>query len=104
VYHSEAHWQPKVRFAFSISIRRDLQIPKKIINLTTATMKMVGCKIKDNNELSEHLTTRKRLRQRDALACMLFNMALEKAVQASGIEKKVKYTTNHCKCLPTSMT
>jgi hypothetical protein len=66
----------------------ELQIPKKLINLTKATLKTAWCRVKVNNELSEPFKTRNRLRQGVALSCMLFNIALEKAVRASGTEKR----------------
>jgi hypothetical protein len=53
-------------------------------------MKMVGCKIKVNNKPPEPFKTRKRLRNRDALSCILYKMALEKEIQAKVIEKRSK--------------
>jgi sorting nexin-29 len=63
----------------------EFQIPKKLINLTKATLKRVWCRVKVNNGLSEPFKTRNGLRQGEALSCMLFNIAFEKAVRASGI-------------------
>jgi sorting nexin-29 len=42
----------------------------------------------DSEQLSEQFVTQKGLRQGDALACLLFNIALEKAVRDSGIETR----------------
>jgi hypothetical protein len=44
--------------------------------------------VKIQNSLSEPFTTERGLRQGDALACMLFNIALVKAIRDSGTERR----------------
>jgi sorting nexin-29 len=63
-------------------------IPKKLINLTKATLRNIKCRVKIRNQLSELFTTERGLRQGDALACLLFNVALELAIRKSGIETR----------------
>ena len=66
----------------------EFEIPVKLINLTKATLKRVKCRVKLQNELSEPFYTDKGLRQGDSLSCILFNIALEKVIRASGINVK----------------
>jgi hypothetical protein len=63
-------------------------IPQKLINLTKATLRNIKCRVKIQNQLSELFTTERGLRQGDALACLLFNAALEWAIKKSGIETR----------------
>jgi sorting nexin-29 len=63
-------------------------IPTKLISLTKITLSRVKCRVKIQNTQSAPFVTEKGLRQGDALACMLFNIALEKAVRDAGIEKR----------------
>jgi sorting nexin-29 len=48
----------------------------------------VKCRIKLQGQLSEPFFTQRGLRQGDALACLLFNIALEKVITDSGIERR----------------
>jgi hypothetical protein len=50
-----------------------------------SNFKRMKCRIKLQGHLSEPFL---RLRQGDALACLLFNIALEKVIRDSGIEKR----------------
>ena len=61
----------------------EFNIPKKIINLVRMTLKNVKCRIKVMSQLSEPFYTEQGLRQGDSLSCLLFNLALEKAVRDS---------------------
>lgn len=63
--------------------RRELQIPSKIIKMVRATMARVVCKVKIQDELSEPFETSGGIRQGDGLACLLFNLALEKVIRQS---------------------
>ncbi|KAJ4433869.1 hypothetical protein ANN_16182 [Periplaneta americana] len=56
------------------------KIPHKLINLVNATMKNSQCYIKIQNDITEPLETKNGLKQRDSLACLLFNLVLEKVV------------------------
>jgi sorting nexin-29 len=67
---------------------QEFGIPVKLINLTRTTLKRVKCRIKLQGYLSEPFLTQRGLRQWDALACLLFNIALEKVIRDSGIEKR----------------
>ena len=63
----------------------DFNIPKKLVSLTRMTLKRVSCRVKILSSLSEPFFTEKGLRQGDSLSCLLFNIALEKAIRDSGI-------------------
>ncbi|GAB0096461.1 hypothetical protein DMENIID0001_119820 [Sergentomyia squamirostris] len=52
------------------------------------TMTDVRSKIKVNGALSRELVVRKGLRQGDGLSCVLFNLALEKAIRDSGVSMR----------------
>lgn len=65
-----------------------LEIPRKLIDLVMMTMKNVRCRIKIQNNISESLEVRNGLRQGDALACLLFNICLEKAVRDANINTR----------------
>ena len=60
----------------------------KLINLVKATMTNNRCCIKIQNEISEPLETNNGLRQGDSLACLLFNIALEKIVRDANIQTR----------------
>jgi sorting nexin-29 len=62
----------------------ELGIPLKLVRLTQATMKVTTAKVKIQNELSESFHIRNGLRQGDALACILFNTALQKIINQRG--------------------
>lgn len=64
---------------------REFKIPTKLVNLTGMTFKTVKCRIKIMSHLSEPFYTEKGLRQGDSLSCLLFNLALEKAVRDAEI-------------------
>lgn len=60
----------------------ELQIPPKIIRMVKAIMAKTIWRVRIQNELSEiSQTTRIEIRQRDGLACLLFNLAVEKIVR-----------------------
>ncbi|GFX52023.1 reverse transcriptase domain-containing protein [Trichonephila clavipes] len=70
-----------------IEAMTEFKIPKKLVNLTKATLKIVRCRIKIQKYLSEPFTTERDLRQGDSLACLLFNLVLEKCIQDSGLDQ-----------------
>ena len=61
-------------------------IPSKLIRLVTTTMTNVQCSVQIQSHLSEPISTTCGVKQGDALACLLFNIALEKVIQDSGIQ------------------
>jgi sorting nexin-29 len=83
------------------SIRRDklfsameeFEILNKLINLTRVTLKRVRCRVKIQKDLSDLFITERGLRQGDILACLLFNIALDKVIRNSG--KEMRGTTYH---------
>lgn len=60
-------------------------IPKKLINLTRATLTNTKCKVLIQNSLSEPFYIITGLRQGDKLSTILFNLALEKVIRAMTI-------------------
>jgi hypothetical protein len=52
------------------------------------TLKRVRCRVKIQKDLSDPFITERGLRQGDTLACLLFNIALEKVIRDSGIERR----------------
>lgn len=67
----------------------ELEIPEKLVNLAKMTLNGVKCKIKLGTNLSEcFFFTEKGLKQGDSLSCLLFNIALEKAIRDSGIQTR----------------
>jgi hypothetical protein len=67
---------------------QELGIPPKLVRLTQATMEDTAAKVKIQNELSGSFHVQNRLRQGDALACILFNTALEKIIHEANINQR----------------
>jgi sorting nexin-29 len=67
---------------------RDLDIPVKLIRMVEVTMTDVKSSIRVGGYLSEPITVRNGLRQGDTLACLLFNIALEKVIREAGIQTR----------------
>ena len=61
-------------------------IPAKLIRLVRMTMTNVTCQVRVDGKLSGPFATAKDLRQGDGLACLLFNLALERAIRDSIVE------------------
>jgi sorting nexin-29 len=70
-----------------LSAMEEFGIPK-LIKLTRATLKRVKCRTELQGQLSEPFFTQRGLRQGDTLACLLFNIALEKVIRDSGTERR----------------
>ena len=66
----------------------ELGISPKLVRLTQATMEGTDAKVKIQNELSESFQTRIGLRQGDALACILFNITLEKTIPEANLNQR----------------
>jgi hypothetical protein len=63
-------------------------IPRNIIKLVQMTMAKVECSLRIQSHLSESLNVKNGLRQGDALACLLSNIALEIVVHESNIQTR----------------
>ena len=61
-------------------------IPVKLIRLVSMTMTNVTCQVKVDGKLSGPFATTEGLRQGDGLTCLLFNLALERAIRDSRVE------------------
>ncbi|GBN89732.1 hypothetical protein AVEN_36498-1 [Araneus ventricosus] len=66
----------------------EFNIPTKLVNLTKASLSNVRCRVKIQNHLSESFTAERGLRQGDSLASLLFNLALEKCIRVSGLDRR----------------
>jgi sorting nexin-29 len=66
----------------------EMHIPRKLIALVRATMRKTRYRIKIQNMLSSPIITRDGVPQGDSLACLLFNIALEKVVRDAGINTR----------------
>jgi sorting nexin-29 len=63
-------------------------LPLKLARLTQATMEGTTAKVKVQNELSESFHIQNGLMQEDALACILFNTALEKIIRDTNVNQR----------------
>jgi sorting nexin-29 len=66
----------------------ELGMPPNLVRLTQATMQGTTAKVQVQNELSESFRIQNGLRQGDALACILFNIALEKVIRDANINQR----------------
>lgn len=66
----------------------ELEIPETLINLTKMTMSRVVCCVKIQNDISNPFETEVGVRQGDALACLLFNIALDKVVREAQLNNR----------------
>jgi len=65
----------------------EFNIPNKLIRLTWMTMENTQSQVRIQFDLSDLITITKGLRQGDSLACLLFNLALEKVVRNARIQR-----------------
>jgi hypothetical protein len=63
-----------------------LKFPKKLIRITKATLTIVTCCVKIQNDFSESFETRQELRQGDVLSTLLFNVVLEVIVRQANLQ------------------
>ena len=63
----------------------EMNIPQKLIALVKATMNNTQCRVKIQNRLSAPINIKNGIWQGDALACLLFNVALEKVVRDAAL-------------------
>jgi len=61
-------------------------IPSKLIRLVKTTMTNIQCSGPIQSHLSEPISTTRGVKQGDALACLFFNIDLEKVIRDSGIQ------------------
>jgi len=66
----------------------EFAIPSKLIRLVKTTMPNVQCSVQIQSHLSEPMPTARGVKQGDALACLLFKIALEKVIRDSGIQTR----------------
>jgi hypothetical protein len=64
----------------------ELNFPTKLIRLTKATLTIVTCCGKIQNDCSESFETRQGLRQGDVLSTLLFNVVLEVIVRRANLQ------------------
>jgi hypothetical protein len=64
----------------------ELNFPTKLIRLTKATLTIVPCCVKIQNDCSESFETRQELRQGDVLSTLLFNVVLEVIVRRANLQ------------------
>ena len=64
----------------------EMNIPQKMIALFKATMNKTQCQVMIQNSLSEPINVKNGFRQGDALACLLFNITLEKVIRDAAVE------------------
>jgi hypothetical protein len=73
----------------------ELNFPTKLIRLTKATLTIVTCCVKIQNDCSESFETRQGLRQGDVLSKILFNVVLEVIVRRAKLQKFMNDLTNY---------
>jgi sorting nexin-29 len=66
----------------------EFNIPKKLIALVKATMNNTQCQVMMQNKLSELINVTNGGRQGDALACLLFNIALQKVIREAAVNTR----------------
>jgi hypothetical protein len=64
----------------------ELNFPTKLIRLTIATLTIVTCCVKIQNDCSESFETRQGLRQGDVLSTLVFNVVLEVIVRRANLQ------------------
>ena len=67
----------------------EFNIPNKLIRLTRMTTENTQSQVRIQSDLSDLITTKKGLRQGDSLACLLFNLALEKVVRKARLQTNI---------------
>jgi sorting nexin-29 len=63
-------------------------VPSKLIRMFKTTMTNVQCSVQIQSHLSEPISTTRGVKQGDALACLLFKIALEKVIWNLGIQTR----------------
>jgi hypothetical protein len=81
----QAAYDPIIRNAVYVSMS-ELNFPIKLIRLTKATLTIVTCCVKIQNDCSESFESRQGLRQGDVLSTLLFNVVLEVIVRRANLQ------------------
>jgi sorting nexin-29 len=63
----------------------EINLPQKLIALLRATMNNTQCGVKIRKRLSEPINVKNGAGQGDLLACLLFNIALEKVIRDTAV-------------------
>ena len=66
----------------------ELNIPKKLIAIVKGMMNNTQCGVKIQNRLSEPINVKIGVWQGEALACLLFNIALEKVIRDAAVNTR----------------
>jgi sorting nexin-29 len=64
---------------------KELNTPQKLTALVKTTMNNTQCQVQIQKKLSEPINTKNGVQQGDALACLLFNVALEKVIRYAAV-------------------
>jgi hypothetical protein len=64
----------------------ELNFPTKLTRLTKTTITIVSCCVKIQNYCYESFETRQRLRQRDVLSTLLFNVVVEVIIRRANLQ------------------
>jgi hypothetical protein len=73
---------------------------RKLLRLTKATLTIVTCCVKIQNDCSESFETRQGLRQGDVLFTLLFNVMLEVIVRRANLQTNEKFVLAGLDCPP----
>ena len=71
-------FRPEPGLARNKITSRQFNIPEKLVKLISLTLNDTKMRVKIQRSLSEPVEVKNGVRQGDALACLLFNLALEK--------------------------
>ncbi|GFV71979.1 putative endonuclease-reverse transcriptase [Trichonephila clavipes] len=71
-----------------IAAVKEIKIPDNIFSLISLTLSETKIAVKVQNDLSDSLEIKNGVQKGDALACLLFNLALEKVVSDSNINTR----------------
>lgn len=76
----------------------DLKVPHKLIRLIRMTMEQTKGSVRINGNVSDEFKIENGLRQGDPLSTALFNLALEKVIRGSGINRQgtIYHNTHQC--------
>ncbi|GFW80915.1 putative endonuclease-reverse transcriptase [Trichonephila clavipes] len=69
-----------------IIVMKEFKIPEKLLRLTSLTLNEAKIIVKMQNDLSDPLEIKNSVLQGDVLACLLFNIILEKVARDSNMK------------------
>jgi len=85
-------------------VMMEFGIPSKLIRLIKTTMTNVQCSVRIQSHLSEPIPTTCGVRQGDALASLLFNIALENSYRTRAFKLEEPFSLRLYKSWPMPMT